>query len=408
VVKSLLSILTVLVVLVSCGEHSSPTSNITKGSAPQTASAEEITTVAVAKTAVADLSQTITLTAEFTPFQEIDVMAKVSGYVKQIYVDIGDRVRQGQLLAVLELPEMTDEVVRAKAAIQRAQAQVVQGEDEVHRAESSHQISHLSNERLSAVDKTRPGLIAQQELDDAQGKDLAAEAQIQAAKSSLTAAAQQVDILKAELARIQTMFDYTKVTAPFAGVITKRYANLGSMIQAGTSSQAMPLVRLSDNSLLRLTLPVPESAVPTVHTGQAVDVHVPTLNRNFPGKVARFSDKVQTATRTMDTEVDVPNPALVLVPGMYAEVNLMVKSARGALCVPVGAVDFEAEGKGRVLVVTAPGNKLEPRAVSTGLETANRIEIRSGLQEGDMVVVSSRAGLRPGATVSPKPAKEGA
>jgi RND family efflux transporter MFP subunit len=376
----------------------------------------EAPTVAVAKAATGNLSHQLVLTAEFTPFQEIDVMAKISGYVKQINVDIGDRVKDGQLLAVLEFPEMTDEVTKAKASVQRSESQVVQAQDEVHRAESNHQIAHLSYQRLSGVANSRPGLVAQQEVDDVQSKDLSAEAQMQSAKSSLAAAVQQVDMSKAELARFQTMFEYTKVTAPFSGVITKRYANTGSMIQAGTASQsqAMPLVRLSQNTLLRLTLPVPESAVPTVHVGQQVDVRVPTLNRTFPGRVARFADKLQLSTRTMDTEVDVQNDNLILIPGMYAEVNLTLKNANEVVYVPVSAVDRDADsdtGKGTVLVVSS-GGKIERRNVVVGMETATRLEIRSGLHDGEMVVIGSRAGLQPGQGVIPKAttmtAKEGA
>ena len=126
------------------------------------------------------------------------------------------------------------------------------------------------------------------------------------------------------------MYQYAVITAPFAGVVTKRYANTGSLIQAGTASQtqAMPVVRLSENGLLRLALPVPESAVPLVHLGEPVDVHVSALHRTFPGRVARFADKVDESTRTMKTEVDVPNPTLVLVPGMYAEVDLITGAAQ--------------------------------------------------------------------------------
>src|SRR5207237_9293655 len=158
------------------------------------------------------------------------------------------------------------------------------------------------------------GLVAQQEIDDARSKDLVSEAQIASAKSALASSRQQVDVNSAELAKVQTMIEYTKVTAPFAGVITKRYANKGSMIQAGISSntQAMPLVSLSENSRLRLILPVPESAVPGIHIGQRVEVRVPTLNRSFPGRVARFSDKVQMSTRTMAPEVDVEKSWLLV------------------------------------------------------------------------------------------------
>jgi RND family efflux transporter MFP subunit len=377
---------------------------------PETADAP---VVAVARAGAADLSHSLVLTAEFKPFQEIEVMAKVAGYVKNINVDVGDRVKKDQLLAVLEVPELANDLARAKAAVDRAKADVDKAQDEQRRAESAHQITHISYTRLDQVSQQKPGLVAQQEIDDAHSKDLVSEAQIAAAKSALAAARQQVDVNSAELAKVQTMIEYTKVTAPFAGVITKRYANTGAMIQAGISSntQAMPLVSLSENSLLRLILPVPESAVPGVHIGQQVEVKVPTLNRTFPGRVARFADTLQLATRTMATEVDVPNPSLVLIPGMYAEVNLTLQQKNNVLAVPVAAVDVDSTGdeagpakagaSGTVLMVSAD-NLIEVRKVKLGLETANRIEIRSGLQEGDLVVIGNRGGLQNGQQVRPK------
>src|SRR5258706_6669092 len=272
--------------------------NRTRKVEAQTAS--DIPTVAVAKVTTEELSHNLTLTAEFRPFQEIDVMAKVSGYVKEIKVDVGDRVQQGQLLATLEIPEMADDLARARAAVERSSAEVARARDDIQRAESAHNIAHLSYERLAGVSKQRPGLVAQQEIDDAHSKDLVAEAQVAAAKSSVVAAMQQVDVNKAEMGKVNTLHDYTRVTAPFAGVVTKRFADTGSMIQAGTASQtqAMPVIRLSQNSLLRLILPVPESAVPGVRVGGLVDVKVPSLNRVFPGKVARFAGRVQSSTRT--------------------------------------------------------------------------------------------------------------
>jgi len=363
------------------------------------ASAPDIPTVAVAKVTAEDLARNLVLTAEFKPFQEIDVMAKVAGYIKEIKFDVGDRVRQGQLLATLEVPEMGDDLRRADASTERATAEVARASDELQRAESVHQMTHLSYERLSAVSAKRPGLIAQQEIDDAKSRDLVAEAQIAAAKSGLAAARQQVHVNTADASKVKTLMDYTRVTAPFDGVITKRYADMGSMIQAGTASQtqAMPVARLSENSRLRLILPVPESAVPTVHIGQRVEVRVPTLNRSFPGVVARFTDKLSSATRTMDTEVDVPNPSLVLIPGMYAEVDLTLLRRNRVLSVPVTALD----SGGQVMVVTAE-NRLETRKVSTGMETADRVEITRGLADGDLVVVAGRAALQAGETVKPK------
>jgi RND family efflux transporter MFP subunit len=368
------------------------------------AKASEAPTVAVAKATIEDLTHDLVLTAEFKPYQEVDIMAKVAGYVKQINVDVGDRVREGQVLAILEIPEMADDRARAQAAIDRSQAEVTRAKDQIQQAQSAHDIAHLTYTRLSDVSKQKPGLIAQQEIDDAHGKDLVAEAQVSGARSNLAAAQEQVHVNEAELQRIKTLFDYTSVTAPFAGVVTKRYADKGSMIQAGTSSssQAMPLVRLSENSLLRLILPVPESAVPTVHLGQQVDVRVPTLKRSFPGKVERFSDKLSMATRTMDTEVDVTNPSLVIIPGMYAEVDLSLDSRRGVLVVPVPAVDVGSdESSGQVAVVT-PDSHIEIRKVQLGLQTSTRVEIRSGLKEGELVVIGTRSGLQAGQEVKPK------
>jgi len=150
--------------------------------------ASEAPTVPIAHATAENLSRGLVLTAEFKPFQEIDVMAKVAGYIKKINVDVGDRVHQGQLLATLEIPEMGDDLKRADASTIRARAEVARARDELQRAESAHQMSHLSYERLAAVMKKKPGLIAQQEIDEAQSKDLVSEAQVSAAKSALTAA----------------------------------------------------------------------------------------------------------------------------------------------------------------------------------------------------------------------------
>jgi RND family efflux transporter MFP subunit len=365
----------------------------------------EAPTVAVAKAKTEDMSHGLVLTAEFKPFQEIDVMAKVAGYVKKINVDVGDRVKQGELLAVLEIPEMADDQARAQSMLGHSQAEVARARDELQRAESSRDIAHLSYTRLSDVAKRRAGLIAQQEIDDAQSKDMMAEAQVSAAKSNLSATEQQVHVSTAELQKVKTLADYIRVTAPFAGVITKRYADTGSMIQAGTSSstQVMPLVKLSENRLLRLILPVPESAVPTVHVGQQVEVRVPTLNRSFPGRVARYADKLSSGTRTMDTEVDVPNPSLLLIPGMFAEVNLTLTHRDDVLAVPIPAVDLSSgdESSGQVVVVT-PENRIEIRKVQVGMQNPTSIEILSGLRAGDLVVLGNRSRLEAGQQVRPK------
>jgi len=161
------------------------------------------------------------------------------------------------------------------------------------------------------------------------------------------------------------------------------------------------VVRLSENALLRLALPVPESAVPLIHLGGRVDVRVSALHQSFPGRVARFSDEVDPSTRTMKTEVDVPNPTLVLVPGMYAEVDLITEQRKNVLSVPVEALD--GSGSTARVFTVQPSGAIRIVPVGVGIETAREVEIRSGeLKEGDNVVVGSRAGLQDGNKVQPK------
>jgi RND family efflux transporter MFP subunit len=254
---------------------------------------------------------------------------------------------------------------------------------------------------MSEVSSREKGLVPQQQLDEVQSRDLIADAQVAGARSQLGAAQQKSAVARAEEARVKTMMEYSTITAPFAGVVTKRFANKGSMIQAGTASQsqAMPLVRLSQDNVLRLVLPVPESAVSHIRVGSTLDVMVPSLHKTIPGRVARTADMLQMSTRTMDTQVDVVNPNFILVPGMYAEVNLRLEEHDNALSVPVDSVDGTGAAA-RVLVVR--DGRLHATPVVTGLETAQRVEIRSGLQDGDEVVVGRQSGLKDGQAVQAK------
>jgi RND family efflux transporter MFP subunit len=174
-------------------------------------------------------------------------------------------------------------------------------------------------------------------------------------------------------------------------------------VQAGTgsSTQAMPIVRLSEDDLFRLVIPVPESYVRYIRVGDHVDVRVPSLNRTFPGKVARFSVDVREDTRTMHTEVDVMNPQRVLLPGLYADAELVLDRKDDVPSVPVQVLNHEG-GKITVFVVNRNG-ELEDRAVQLGLQTANDAEVISGLNEGEQVVVSDRSALKAGQKVHAKP-----
>jgi RND family efflux transporter MFP subunit len=359
-------------------------------------------TVPVVRVSRGDIVSRSILTAEFQPFQEVDLMAKVAGYVRSISVDLGDRVREGQVLAELEIPEMTNELAKAAAIVEQSQSEIAAARDDLQRAESAHQIAHLSYTRLQEVARREAGLIPRQELDESHARDMVAEAQMATAKSRLRVEENKKGVAQAEETRIQTMRNYITIAAPFEGMLTKRYANRGAMIQAGTASQsqAMPLVRLSQLSTLRLNLPAPESLVPGIRVGQPVEVRVKSLDRTFPGRVARFAGKLDPATRTMSTEVDVPNPAGVILPGMYAEVAIQTERRAGVLTVPLEALE-RAGASTRAYVVDA-GNTVRVVTVQIGLEDAHRAEIAAGLTENDTVISGRRTGLKAGDKVIPK------
>ena len=358
-------------------------------------------TVGVVKVADRPMNQDITISSELVPFQEIDVYAKVSGYVKQLSVDFGTHVHKGQVMAVLEMPEMEAQLLERKASISAQQDEVMRAQKMVNQVAAQRDVVHLQYDRLAGVARQNPGMVAQQEVDEAQGKDLASQAQVESAEGALAAARNQLTVARALLAHDQAMFDYSKITAPFDGVVTQRYANLGALMQAGTSStQSTPLVKLSQENLFRLVIPVPESYVRYVHAGETVEVRVPALGKSFEGKVTRFSVDVTNSTRTMHTEVDIPNASHSLVPGLYAEAVLSLSDKPSVAAVPVQAVSHE-QGQSNVMIVDA-NHHIQERPILVGLQTANYVEVTKGVAPGEEVVVSDRSGLKAGQAVKPQ------
>ncbi|MFI5336314.1 MAG: efflux RND transporter periplasmic adaptor subunit [Opitutales bacterium] len=333
-----------------------------------------VPTVAVALVSRADLYKELTVQAEFRPYQEIDLHAKASGYLRQINVDIGDSVKAGDLIGILEVPELEDDLARAVAAQQRAEADFKE--------------AHLNYARLQSVSQSRPNLVAQQDLDTAEGKDSAMAAAVAAAQ--------------AETRKYRTLAEYTRITAPFNGVITKRYADPGALIQAGISSdtQTKPLIRLSENDRLRLDFPVSASYAEEMKVGDPVEIHLDAVTAPLTGVISRFSRRITMETRTMETEVEVPNPDLKLIPGMYATVVLRLQRRPQTLAIPVEAVSGSAHP---TVYLVNRNQEIEERPVELGLETPAKYEVLSGLHEGDRVMIGNRSQVHPGQKVSAQP-----
>ncbi len=374
--------------LLSVGLAAALTLSSCNKAAPSLAPTEPVS-VAVTEVRRGDLGRTVDVTAEFLPWQNVEVHAKVSGYVKQMNVDVGDHVSAGAVLATLEIPEIEDEQKQAAAAVLTAQEQVKS-------MQAAKEESALMAKRLNAAAKESQDLIAQQDLDNANAKARADDANVAAAEEKVTEA-------EANAAHIRDMAAYATIYAPFDGVVTRRYADVGALVQAGTvqsgttgGSGSMPLVSFAELKRLRLEFPVPEPDVAFVRVGDSVTVTVTALNRTFDAPVARFAQRIDPATRTMLTEVDVDNADFAFTPGMYATVRLELAQKKDVLTVPIQCVEA---GESPYVLIVADG-KIEKRPVSLGIETAERAEIVSGLEENDQVVIGNRGGLQPGEPVS--------
>jgi RND family efflux transporter MFP subunit len=359
-------------------------------------------TVSVVTAHTGFIANQLTVAGIFQPFQEIDVHGKVSGYIRHIYVDIGDRVKQGQTLAVLEVPELQAEVAGAQSGITQTERNIQRLQQEVAREQAGYVAVHAGYLRLKQASDQQPGLVAAQELEDALARDQAAAAQVDAAKSAVAASQGQLGVSRAESLRVSSMEQYATIAAPYNGVVTMRYADTGALIPAGTAEGLnQAVVRLAQSDLLRLRMPVPERDVPMVHIGSVVSVHVQATGQQFPGTVVRFTRDVSNSTRTMMTEVDVKNPDLTLTPGMYADVTFNLEEKKNALIVPAAAV---IPGDQPAVMLIDSSNRVEKRPIALGISGSNQQEVTSGLSPGDRVVVGGSATLQPGLRVTPQAA----
>jgi RND family efflux transporter MFP subunit len=371
-------------------------------SAASTTSTNEAPSAAVATVRLRAATSSITVPGVFQAYQDVLVHAKVSGYVKQIFVDIGDRVHTGEVLAILEIPELNAQVDSAQAAVTRDKSEMERTRHDESRAVALHAARHSEYGRLQMAASKLPGLVAQQELDDKQAQDLSSEAQVDAAQSGYAAAQAKMSEDLATLEHFKALQAYSYVRAPFDGVITFRYADTGALIAAGTdeSTNAMPIVRLAQSGMLRLRMPVPESDADYMRIGGPAVVHVQATGETINTKIVRFTRSLNRSTRTMLTEVDIPNKDLHLAPGMYADTTFPLQRDGRAMMLPIDAI---VEGDQPYVLIVDDTNHVVKSPVVLGIQGPNFYQVISGVKVGDRVIVGNQSDYQPGEVVSPSP-----
>ncbi len=329
--------------------------------------------------------RTISLPGEFSPYQAVDIHARVTGFVETVRVDRGSVVKEGDLLATLAAPELIAQRLAAEAKAESAKA-------ERAGAQARLVSSRSTFERLRAASQT-PGAVAGNELVLAEKAVEATEAQVQAVESSIRAA-------EASVAALKEMEAYLRVTAPFAGVITERHVHPGALAGPSGPGSQTPMFRLEQNERLRLVVAVPEVDVGGIARGARVAFTAPAWpGQTFSGVLARVAQSMDPKTRSMAVELDVANPQGRLAPGMYPTVMWPVRKAAPALVVPAAAVVTTTE---RTFVVRVRDGILEWVTVVKGPAAGGEVEVRGPLQAGDWVVARATDELRAGTRVAVK------
>jgi membrane fusion protein (multidrug efflux system) len=308
-----------------------------------------------------DLMYSVRLPATLSPIAQVTIYAKVSGYLKSIYVDKGDTVRAGQLLAVIDNPELGQKFQQAK---------------------SEYAIKKLTYDRLANVRKENADVIAQQDVDVSEGAYLRA---------------------KHALEELQSTLAYTNVRAPFGGVITARFADAGALVQAATSSatQALPLLTLMNMSTIRVYANVSQNDAALVKPGIPSFVSIAQLpGRRFEGTVTRTTGALDPTTRTMLVEMHLPNKEGMLQPGMFAEAVLQLKRHPNALALPPAALVLDSMG---TAVFVVEGDKVKKVPIRTGIDDGVWVEVTEGLTGGENVVVVGKSRLTDGTAVAAAP-----
>lgn len=330
---------------------------------------------------------------------EAPVLARAEGYVQRRLVDIGDRVEAGQTLVQLEAPEMEEQVLQAKANVQQAQATLDQALASYEQGQADLDLSRITAERWNTL-ATR-GIVARQENDQYQAQFKSRTASVQALQKAINVQRSNVSAAQANLSRLEKMQTYLVVKAPFAGVITLRNVDVGALVNTGSTL----LFRIAQTGTLRVYVNVPQSHANSIHPGQPAQLSVSNLpDHRFTGVVARTASALDPTTRTLLVEVHVPNASGLLLPGMYAQVDLSHSRTAPPLLIPSDALVLQASGSN--VAVVQPDHTVHLQKIEIGRDYGDRLEVTSGLHEGDTIIPNPGDLSREGLKVDPFPLQD--
>ncbi len=366
---------------------------------------QTLPTVNVSKVTVASGMSQLVLPGNIQAVAEAPILARATGYIRKRYVDIGDRVKAGQIVAEIEAPELDQQITQAAAAIAQAKSNVQQSEAAVQQGRANENLARVTAGRMANL--LARGVISKQDNDTAQAQYAAQQANVNALVQSVESMRGGVAAVEANLARLNQLKTYQIVRAPFEGVITVRNVDTGALVGEGTTL----LFRLAQTGSLRTYVNLPQADAENVKVGQRAAISIAELpGRKFEGAVTRTSNSLDPTTRTLLTEVQVPNPGGLLMPGMYAQVDLSVPRKNPPLLIAGDTLVIRTDGP-QVAVVSEDGT-VHFQRIQLGRDFGDRLEVLSGLEQGQQIAVNPsdiiREGVRVKAVASPeKPAQPG-
>lgn len=351
--------------------------------------------VSVAEAKAANSESDLILPGNITPLTEALINGRAEGYLKRRFVDIGDRVRAGQILAEVEAPELEQQVQQARATLAQTKASLGRAQHTAVQTQSNLGLAKVTAERWKSL--VERGVVSKQEFDQKQAEFQSQRAGVESAESDVKAAEENVGAAEANLRRLGELQGYLKIAAPFAGIVTARNVDVGALIATNGST---PLFRVAQIDTLRIVVEVPQHSAAQVRIGDPAEVTLQEFpGRRFLGRIARTANSLDSGARTLPVEVQVPNSDHALLPNMYAQVKLLGARNSPAILVPGDALVVRPEGT--MVALVGPGNRMHFQPVEVGRDYGPQIEIRSGLSLGDRVAVNPTDDVREGAVVSP-------